>query len=111
MSDIILKQAAIEELMGRPAIQQWLRDKQAAKVPLLRYYRRSYSTLHDGSVLEHGDGFTLTSIDPNSPTETKDIVVRSVLVTNDFNILVGGKPSMMSRDFSIGWSKKFTYEH
>ncbi len=69
-------------------------------MPFLGYYRRSYSTSRDGVVTEYGDG--LTTIDPQSPDETKDIVIRSISVADGEEI--------MSHSFSIEWTKKFTYE-
>ena len=111
MSYIVLRQSAVDKLMSDPKIGRWLQDKPARKVPFLGYYRRSYSTSHDGTVTEHGDGFMLTTIDPQDADETRDIVIKSVGVANDFDILVGGEETIMSGSFGIGWSKwKFTYE-
>jgi heptaprenylglyceryl phosphate synthase len=59
---------------------------------------------------ELGDGFMLTTIDPNDPEETRDIVIQSAAATHDFDILVGGEDEIMSRRLPIGWSNKFTFE-
>ena len=79
-------------------------------MPFLGYYRRSYSTARDGTIKEYDDGFMLTTIDPDDREETRNIVIKSVAVTSDFDILVGGDEATMSRSFAIGWSKKFTCE-
>lgn len=110
MPRITLKQSAIDHLMSDPKIQQWRQRKAGPKVPFLGYYRRSYATARDGTVTEYGDGFALTTIDPNDAEETRGIVIKPVAVENGFDILVGGGVETMSRSFAIGWSKKFTYE-
>ena len=77
----------------------------------LGYFHRSYSTYNDGSVVEHGTGFALSTIDPHDPRETRGIVIKPVTLTSDADILVGGGEAIMSTSFSIGWSKwRFTYQ-
>ena len=111
MSRIALSKSAADKLIEDPNLRQRRNSMSDPRVSLLRYFHRSYSTLHDGTVTEHGDGFTLTTIDPADAKETKSIVLKSVAVTDDINILVGGDESIMSGRFTISWSKwKFTYE-
>ena len=110
MHQITLKQSAIDQLINDPDIQQWQKSKLASIVPFLGYYRRSYSTSRDGVVTEHGDGFMLTAIDPRNADETGAIVIRPVVLADNLDILVGGDELTISRNFSIDWSKKFTYE-
>ncbi|WP_158810109.1 hypothetical protein [Beijerinckia sp. L45] len=101
MPSIVLTPSAVDKLLN---------DKTARKVPFLGYYRRSYSTARDGTITEYGDGFALTTIDPDDGVETRDIVIKAVPVGNVFDILVGGGAETMAQSFTIGWSKKFTYE-
>ncbi len=111
MFSIILKQSTVDHLMNDPKIRQWQKDRTVKKVPFLGYYRRSYSTSRDGVVTEYGDGFMLTTIDPQDADETRDIVIKPVAVADNFDILVGGEESIMSNSFTIGRSKgKYTYE-
>lgn len=68
-------------------------------------------TLHDGTVIEHGDGFMLTSVDLRDPNETKGIILQPTAVADGLEILVGGDASVMSESFTIGWTGgKFTFE-
>lgn len=108
MSSIILKQSAIDKLKSDPKVQQRRQHKSGRQVPFLGYYRRSYSTSRDGTVTEHGDGFMLTTINPQDRDETRDIVIKPVAVGSDFDILVGGEEEVMSGSFAIGWIRKFT---
>lgn len=111
MPRIALNKSAIDKLIEDPKLRQWQDGEPGRRVPFLGYFRRSYTTLHDGTVTEHGDGFTLTTIDPADAKETKGIVLKSVAVADGLHILVGGDESIMSGSFIIGWSKwKFTYE-
>lgn len=111
MSRITLSKSAVDKLMSDPKIRQWRQHKSSCKVPFLGYYRRSYSTSHDGTVTEHGDGFMLKIIDPHDRDETRDIVIKPVALRSDFDILVGGDAATMSESFSIGCSRgKFTIE-
>ena len=110
MSSIILSKSAADKLVSDPKIQLWQEDRSVRKRPFLGYYRRSYSTSHEGAVTEHGDGFMLTTIDPLDADDTRGIVIKPVAVVNDLDILVGGEDSIMSGSFTIGFSKKFTYE-
>ena len=91
-------------------VRRWLKDRAGDRVPFLGYFQRCYSTYHDGSVAEHGDGFALSTIDPHDPKETNGIVIKPVKLTSDADILVGGGEAIMSTSFSIGWLKwRFTY--
>jgi hypothetical protein len=110
MPSIVLTPFAVDKLLNDPKIKQWLEDKTARRVPFLGYYRRSYSTARDGTITEYGDGFALTTIDPDDGMETRDIVIKAVPVGNIFDILVGGDAETMAQSFTIGWSKTFTYE-
>lgn len=111
MSGITLNKSAVDQLHDDPKLRQWRNGESGHRVPVLRYFRRSYATSHDGTVTEHGDGFSLTTIDSTDAQETKGIVLKSVAVADGFQIFVGGDESIMSGSFIIGWSKwKFTYE-
>ncbi len=111
MNLIKLEQSAIDKIMEDNDVARWLKDPSADNVPILGYFSRSFSKYNDGTEAEHGDGFVLSTIDPSSAEETRGIVVKTVALAPDLNILVGGDEFIMSRSFSIGWSKwKFTYE-
>ena len=111
MSNITLQASAIDKIMEDDHVRRWLKDRTGDRVPYLGYFRRFTSTYNDGSVVEHGVGFGLSTINPNDPKETKGIVVKPVTLTPDADILVGGGEEIMSARFSIGWSKwRFTYQ-
>ena len=111
MPDVILQKSAVDQIMEFDEVKQWLKDRAGNRVPVLRYFHRCHSTYNDGSVVEHGDGFTLSTIDPHDPKETRGIVIKSVKLTPDADILVGGDEEIMSHSLSIGWSKwRFTYQ-
>ena len=77
---------------------------------VLAVLQRSYSTARDATITEYGGAFTLTTIDPDDPQETKGIVIKWVAVASDCNILVGSGEETMARRFAIGWANKFTFE-
>ena len=111
MPHITLSQSAVDKLMADPKLRRWREGEPDRRVPILGYFRRSYTTLHDGTVVDHGNGFMLATIDPEDAEETKGIVLESVAVAGGLDILVGASPSVMSGSFTIGWSDwKFTYE-
>ena len=111
MACINLQKPAVEKIMEDHDVSRWLIDRDGDKVPLLGYFHRSHSEYHDGTIVEYGDGFMLTSINPQDAEETRDIVIKSVALAPGADILVGGDAETMSRNFGIGWSKwKFTYE-
>ena len=107
---VVLKQSAIEHLLADPMIRRWRRDEADRRTPFLGYYRRSYFTANDGTVIEHGDGFCLTFVDLDDPDVTRGLVTKSVPVASGFDILVGADEATMSRSFAIGWSHKYTHE-
>src|SRR5665213_1311690 len=111
MSHITIKKSAAGKLSSDPEFRRWCEGK-SDKAPVLSYYRRSYSTLHDGTVIEHGDGFMLSFVDPKEVRETGDVTYETVALADGVDILVGGTRSILSEDFTIGWSNaKFTLEH
>ncbi len=111
MPHITLQNSAVDKIMENDEVKRWLKDQSGRRVPYLGYFRRSYSQCHDGSMVEHGDGFALSTIDPHDPKETKGIVIEPVELTSDADILVGGHEATMSKSFSIGWSQwRFTYQ-
>jgi hypothetical protein len=111
MSQVIISKSAIEKITNDPKFRQLREDKTDLKVPFLYYYRRSYSTLHDGTIVEHGDGFMLSFINRNELKETVDIVFKTVTLGEGLDILVGGPRLILSESFTIGWSnQKFIFE-
>ena len=111
MFDVTLQASAIDQIMGDDDVRRWLKDRAGDRVPYLGYFRRCTSTYNDGSVVEHGVGFGLSTINPHDPKETSGIVIKPVTLTPQADILVGGGEEIMSISFSIGWSKwRFTYQ-
>ena len=111
MPRIVLSKSAIAKLMMDPNLKSWRDGRAISRVPLLGYYSRSYMTLHDGTIIEHGDGFMLTSIDPFDARETRGTVLQPTAVADGLSILVGGDKSVMSNGFTIGWTDgKFTFD-
>lgn len=111
MFRISLTAAALDELARDPVIRGWQKGKTDGKVPILRYFRRCYSTLRDGTIVEHGDGFSLSLVKPDDARPTDETVYEDVALPQGGNILVGVDRSVLNGDFSIGWLKsKFTFE-
>jgi len=110
MPQIIITQSAIGKITSD---QEFRRSKEGKidELPLLYYYQRSYLTRHDGTVVEYGDGFTLTFVDKDELKETADIIYKVVDITDSIAIIVGGPQSILSKSFSVGWANsKFTFE-
>lgn len=94
----------------RPQATPVRNGESSGRVPFLGYFRRSCTTLRNGTITGHGDGFMLTTIDPADADETKGIVLKPSQ-SDGLDILIGGEESIMSGSFTIGRSKwKFTYE-
>jgi hypothetical protein len=111
MSQITISKLAIEKIMGDPKFQEFREDEPARLVPLLYYYQRSFSTLNDGKIIEHGDGFMLSFVNPDAIRETDEITYEAVGIVGGVNIVVGGTRAVLSNPFNIGWSNaKFTIE-
>jgi hypothetical protein len=56
MSNISISKRAAEKIL-----KDW--DHRLSLAPCLAYYQRSYSTLNDGRVIEHGPGLILSFIE------------------------------------------------
>ncbi len=111
MPQITISKSAIEKISNDQKFRQSREDNASREVPLLYYYRRSYSTSKDGTVIEHGDGFTLSFVNQEEIAETKDIAYEAVAVAGGVNIFVGGPRSLLSRSLNVGLSNaKFTLE-
>ena len=86
-------------------------NKPARAVPLLHYYQRSFSTLNDGKITEHGAGFMLTFVNPDEIKQTEDITYESIDIADGVKVVIGGTREIFSNAFNIGWSNaKFTLE-
>lgn len=111
MPQITISKLAVEKIVNDPKFRQSREDNADHEAPLLYYYQRSYSTLKDGTVIEHGDGFMLSFVNQEEIVETKDIAYKSVVIAGGVNIFVGGPRSLLSRSFNVGLSNaKFTLE-
>ena len=58
--------------------------------------------IFDGTVTEHGDGFSLPTIDPTDDMDMRDIVLTSVPVVDGLDMLVGSDAAMMADSILIG---------
>ena len=111
MFRISLTASALDMLARDPVIRRWQEGKIDGKVPLLRYFYRCYSTLRDGTIVEHGDGFSLSLVKPDDARSTDETAYEDVALPQGGNILVGVDRSVLKGDFSIGWVKStFTFE-
>ena len=112
MPDITFSQAAIDNLLNDPKLRQWREAEVGRRQPCLSYFHRYYSIAPDGTVTEHGDGFSLTTIDPEDPREMGGHTIKRVAIAEGFDILVTVYESIMSGDFTIGLTARrgLTYE-
>jgi hypothetical protein len=68
---VVLRQIAMPSItISEKATEKILKDREnhlnllgKPLIPRLTYYSRSYSTLNDGRIIEHGSGLTLSFID------------------------------------------------
>ncbi|MGO9685403.1 MAG: hypothetical protein ACLPTZ_22990 [Beijerinckiaceae bacterium] len=97
--------------MEDPKFQEFRENEPERSVPLLYHYQRSFSTLNDGKIIEHGAGFMLSFVNPKEIRETEEITYEAVGIADGINIIVGGTRAVLSSTFNIGWSNaKFTLE-
>ena len=70
-------------------------------VPCINYYRRSYSTLRDGQIIEHGDGIVLSFIDKDCALDDQ-----YMCITIDGGEIIAVSPSdhFKCGRHSIGWN-------
>ncbi len=59
MSRIIISKLAIEKILKDLKYSELVKHEPLRAIPVLRHYRRSFSTLKDGQIIEHGAGFML----------------------------------------------------
>jgi hypothetical protein len=111
MPQITISQSAIDKITSDREFRRSKEGKIDLKLPLLYYYERSYLTRHDGTVVEYGDGFTLTFVDKEELEDTTNIIYKMLDIADGVATVVGGPRSILSENFSIGWTKsKFTFE-
>jgi hypothetical protein len=111
MSQVTISKLAIEKIMSDPQFSEFKEHEPTPAVPLLYYYQRSFSTLHDGRVIEYGAGFMLTFVKPEEIREAVDVAYETVAIADGVNVTVGGARGVFSNAFNIGWSNaKFTFE-
>jgi hypothetical protein len=111
MPSITICQSAIEKITKELKFRQAHEIRPGDAVPLLYYYQRSYSTLKDGTVIEHGDGFGLHFVDPADLDVSEGMVYLTIPVGDGTHVTVGGPKDIMSGRFRIGWAKnKFSLE-
>jgi hypothetical protein len=75
MPQITISKLAVEKITKDPTFRQLREGAPMGAVPILFYYQRSYSTLKDGSIIEHGDGFGLNFVDPKDLKEQKTLLM------------------------------------
>jgi hypothetical protein len=106
---ITISQSAIAKIAKELKFRQEYEIGSRSGVPLLYYYQRSYSTLHDGTIIEHGDGFGLHFVDPADLMEQREIAYESIPIGDSANVIIGGPTELLSGGFEIDWSgKKFS---
>lgn len=111
MSGISISKLAVEKITKDPKFRQLRESKPEGGVPLLYYYRRCLSTLNDGTITEHGDGFSLSFVDPEELPKSRGIAYESVPIGDEGHVIVGGPVELISGGFKIDWSKnKFALE-
>jgi hypothetical protein len=90
----ILKDRDIHSQLGRPVI------------PYLLHYQRSYSTLNDGRIIEHGPGFFLSFIEQS---EASDDQYLSIDLGSNRTLVIGPATCFQDGVHSIDWVDwKFT---
>lgn len=111
MPQITISPSAIDKIVSDREFRRSKESEIDLKQPLLYYYGRSYLTRHDGTVVEYGDGFTLTFVDQGELRDTANIIYKTLDIAAGVTIIVGGPRSILSENFSIGRTKsKFTFE-
>jgi hypothetical protein len=105
MPSITIRLSAIEKITKESEFRRLRQIGSEDAVPLLIYYQRCYSTLNDGSIIEHGDGFALDFVDPASLDASESIVYETIAIGAGTNVIVGAPAERLSSSFSIGWSK------
>jgi hypothetical protein len=69
-------------------------------IPRLTYYYRSYSTLNDGRIIEHGPGFTLSFIEQS---EARQYQYLTVDLDGGCMLLVGPSTFFQAGEHFIDW--------
>lgn len=104
MSRIIISKLAVEKITKDPKFRQLRESGPEGAVPIFFYYQRSYSTLKDGSLIEHGDGFGLNFIDPKDIKASQGIAYESNSIGDGVHVIVSGPAELLSSGFNIDWS-------
>jgi hypothetical protein len=74
-------------------------------ISCLQYYHRSYSTLNDGYIIEHGSGLALSFI---AHHEARDYQYLSIDLSSDCTLLLGPLTFFQDGVHSIDWvDRKF----
>lgn len=111
MSEITISKLAVAKILADPKFRASRQNKSTHLIPILRYYQRSYSTLNDGRLIEHGDGFMLSFGGEADIEEGRGIKFQAVTIAPGIDVIVGADDAMFSTPFNIGWSNaKFTFE-
>lgn len=111
MVRVTLSPLAIKKILNDPKYLQLVQDNPEHAVPLLAYYRRSYSTSKEGQVTEYGDGFTLSFVGETDINDSRGIKFQTVTIAPGVDVIVGASDTVFSAPFEIGCTKtKFTFE-
>jgi hypothetical protein len=73
MPSIRISENATEKILKDRETHSTLSGK--SLIPRLTYYCRSYSTLNDGRIIEHGPGFILSFIEQSEAAQYHDLTV------------------------------------
>lgn len=110
MPRVTISEAALAKLDADPKLGDWKRDPRRDRVPMLHYYLRLYSTARDGTITEHGDGFTLIFVDPDAERQPHVAGYERVPLGDGHEVTVEIQTSHAPR-FTIGLARRgYTYE-
>jgi hypothetical protein len=104
VASISISKRATEKILKERDRQSTFLGK--SLVPCLNYYTRSYSTLNDGRIIEHGPGFFLSFIEPS---EARDDQYLSIDLGGNCTLVIGPATYLQDGVHSIDWIDwKFT---
>lgn len=103
MSNISISNAALDKIVEDTNSQTASGPR---PIPRLLYYHRSYSTLNDGRIIEHGSGLTLSFVEPG---EAKNDYYVPLYLDGGVILLIGPSAFFAAGRHEIDWvDRKFT---
>lgn len=102
MSSISISKSATEKILNDRDIHSQLGRP---VVPYLLHYQRSYSTLNDGRIIEHGSGLALSFIDHYDPSDDQYLYID---LGSNCTVVVGPSTFFQAGAHYIDWvDRKF----